>query len=234
MHQHVVDVAATPTVKPKPAEAAPAKPEREGRSIDDLRQEAIEKAQEFIEDLIVRLDPYAMQDLVAGILQAMGYKTRVSPKGSDRGVDIFASPDGLGLQEPRIFVEVKHRATTQIGAPEVRAFLGGRRPTDRCLYVSTGGFSREARYEADRANVPLHLVDMPELPSLQLIQARTWADDRLAGPVHQFGVADACDLAGSQENTDTASGGHEDDSIPVGQGAQALRARSRARYSERR
>lgn len=54
-------------------------------------------------------------------------------------------------------------ANTQIGAPEVRAFLGGRRPTDRCLYVSTGGFSREARYEADRANIPLHLVDMPEL-----------------------------------------------------------------------
>ena len=168
LRQHAVDVAATPTVKLKPAEAAPAKPEREGRSIDDLRKEAIEKAQEFIEDLIARLDPYAMQDLVAGILRAMGYKTRVSPKGSDRGVDIFASPDGLGLQEPRIFVEVKHRANTQIGAPEVRAFLGGRRPTDRCLYVSTGGFSREARYEADRANVPLHLVDMPELRKLLL------------------------------------------------------------------
>lgn len=168
LRQHAVDVAATSADKPKAAEAVPVKPEREGRSIDDLRKEAVEKAQEFIEDLLVRLDPFVMQDLVAGILRAMGYKTRVSPRGSDRGVDIFASPDGLGLQEPRIFVEVKHRANTQIGAPEVRAFLGGRRPTDRCLYVSTGGFSREARYEADRANVPLHLVDMPALRMLLL------------------------------------------------------------------
>lgn len=166
LRQHAVELAATPVVKPKPSDAAPTKPEREGRSIDDLRNEAVAKAQGFIEDLIARLDPYVMQDLVAGILRAMGYKTRVSPRGSDRGVDIFASPDGLGLQEPRIFVEVKHRANTQIGAPEVRAFLGGRRPTDRCLYVSTGGFSREARYEADRANVPLHLIDMPQLRTL--------------------------------------------------------------------
>ena len=28
---------------------------------------------------------------------------------------------------------------------EVRSFLGGRKTGDRCLYVSTGGFTREAR-----------------------------------------------------------------------------------------
>ena len=61
-----------------------------------------------------------------------------------------------------------HPWPTQIGAPEVRAFLGGRRPADRCLYVSTGGFTKEARYEADRANVPLFLVDMPQLRTLLL------------------------------------------------------------------
>jgi restriction system protein len=163
LRQHAVDVAATPASKPRPAEPVAAKPEKEGRSIDELRREVIEKAQEFIEDLIARLDPYAMQDLVAGIMRAMGYKTRVSPKGSDRGVDIFASPDGLGLQEPRIFVEVKHRPNTQISAPDVRSFLGGRKTGDRCLYVSTGGFTKEARYEAERANVPLQLIDMPML-----------------------------------------------------------------------
>ena len=87
--------------------------------------EYIEKSEQFIEDQIVRLGPYQMQDLIAGILRAMGYRTRVAKPGPDRGVDIFASPDGLGLAEPRIFVEVKHRAGT-IGAPAVRAFMGGR------------------------------------------------------------------------------------------------------------
>jgi restriction system protein len=97
----------------------------------------------------------------------MGYKTRVSPRGPDRGVDIFASPDGLGLQEPRIFVEVKHRQQT-MGAQELRSFLGGRKEGDRCLYVSTGGFTKDARYEADRSNIPLTLVDLPLLRDLVL------------------------------------------------------------------
>lgn len=37
--------------------------------------------------------------MVAGILRAMGYKTRISPPGSDRGKDVEASPDGLGLTD---------------------------------------------------------------------------------------------------------------------------------------
>lgn len=81
----------------------------------------------------------------------------------DRGSDVFASPDGLGLEEPRIFVEVKHRPRSTMGADEIRAFLGGRRPGDRCLYVSTGGFTKEARYKAERATVPIRLVGMTDL-----------------------------------------------------------------------
>lgn len=135
---------------------------------EDLRWEQVEKSNEFIEDRIAKLGPYELQDLVAGILRAMGYKTRVSPPGADRGVDIFASPDGLGLQEPRIFVEVKHRLKSAMGSSELRAFLGGRKPTDRCLYVSTGGFTKDASYEADRAAVPLTLIDLPRLRELLL------------------------------------------------------------------
>lgn len=108
-----------------------------------------------------------MQDLVAGILRAMGYHTAVSEAGPDRGFEIFASPDGLGLQEPRIFVEVKHRAASK-GAPEIRSFLGARQPGDRCLDVSTGGFTWEAREEAERSSIPLRLVTMQELRVLLL------------------------------------------------------------------
>lgn len=132
-----------------------------------LREEVREKAEQFIEDRIASLDWQQMQELVAGILRAMGYHATVSADGSDRGVDIFASPDGLGLQEPRIFVEVKHRSGA-MGADELRSFLGGRRAGDRCLYVSTGGFTKEARYEADRAVVPLTLVTLPKLRELLL------------------------------------------------------------------
>lgn len=153
-----------PDVAPAPAPQGGVDDER---ALSVLSEETFEKADEFIEDAINQLDWQEMQELVAGLLRAMGYRTRVSEVGPDRGVDIFASPDGLGLQEPRIFVEVKHRDNT-IGAEKIRAFLGGRKHGDRCLYVSTGGFTKDAQYEADRASVPVTLITLPRLRQLMV------------------------------------------------------------------
>ena len=133
---------------------------------ETLRGDVVSRSEQFIEDRIAQLDWEDLQLLVAGILRAMGYRTKVAARGPDRGVDVFASPDGLGLEEPRIFVEVKHRPNSSMGAPDVRAFLGGRQAGDRGLYVSTGGFSREARYEAERASIPVQLIAVPELREL--------------------------------------------------------------------
>jgi len=129
-------------------------------------EEASAKSAEIVEDLIANLKWDELQELVAEILQAMGYRTRVAGPGPDRGVDVFASPDGLGLEEPRIFVEVKHRPGTAMGSPEIRSFLGGRQVGDRCLYVSTGGFTKDARYEAERSTIPLTLIGLPYLREL--------------------------------------------------------------------
>ncbi|MBU1044937.1 MAG: restriction endonuclease [Candidatus Omnitrophica bacterium] len=133
--------------------------------LDSIKDDMIAKAQEFIKDKILSLDWDEMQELVAGVLRAMGYKTRVSPPGADRGRDIQASPDGLGLEEPRIFVEVKHRLG-QIGAPAIRSFTGGLRQGNKGLYVSTGGFSKDAKYEAERSTIPVTLIDADELGML--------------------------------------------------------------------
>jgi restriction system protein len=133
---------------------------------EEIRRNRIEEAHESIKDKLVGLDAYEMQDLVAAILRAMGFKSRVSPRGTDRGLDILASPDGLGLQEPRIKAEVKHRQGTQMGAQEIRSFVGGLRPGDRAIYVGTGGFSKEAKYEAERSNIPLTLIELDDLATL--------------------------------------------------------------------
>jgi restriction system protein len=50
-----------------------------------------------------------------------------------------------------------------MGSQEVRSFLGGRHKDDKGLYVSTGGFSKDARYEAERASIPLTLMDLDDL-----------------------------------------------------------------------
>lgn len=139
-----------------------AEEEEEVRDTRDLLEETEARAVEFIKDRVSKLDWTEMQELIAGILRAMGYKTRVARPGPDRGADIVASPDGLGFEMPRIVVEVKHRDGS-MGAKEVRSFLGGRHKDDRGLYVSTGGFSKDARYEADRASIPVTLWDLDDL-----------------------------------------------------------------------
>jgi restriction system protein len=129
--------------------------EDEASLLDRYKSEAFE----IIKDRVNRLDWEEMQELVAAMLRAMGYKTQVSKPGPDRGVDIMASPDGFGFESPRIIVEVKHRGQ-QTGAQQIRSFLGGRHKDDKGLYVSTSGFTKEARYEADRANIPVMLMDI--------------------------------------------------------------------------
>ncbi len=129
-------------------------------AIERSRNDVIEQSKELIKDQLVEISADDMEHLVAGLLRSMGYRTIVSPKGVDRGVDVFASPDGLGLESPRIKVEVKHRKNTAIGSSDLRSFIGGLRSDDRGLYVSTGGFSKEAKYEADRSNVPVTLIDL--------------------------------------------------------------------------
>ena len=127
---------------------------------EESKRSLQENARERVKDKIVRLDDQEMEELLAGLLRAMGFKATVSPVGPDRGVDVIASPDGLGLQEPRIKAEVKHRKNTQIGSQDIRSFIGALRAGDRGIYLSTGGFTREAKYEAERSNIPLTLLDL--------------------------------------------------------------------------
>lgn len=137
----------------------------EKETLDSIKEDFEAKAHEFIKDKIQEMSWEDLQELVAAILRGMGYKTLVSERGPDRGKDIVASPDGLGLEDPKIKVEVKHRGQS-MGSPEIRGFIGGLRPGEKGLYVSTGGFSKEAHYEAERSNVPITLIDSDMLVTL--------------------------------------------------------------------
>jgi len=143
-----------------PDPAAVAKAEQ-----DLVKEDEVVKAREMVKDSIVLLDDQACEKLVAALLRAMGFKARVTRR-PDRNVDVVASPDGLGLKEPRIKAEVKHRSNSAIGAPDIRSFVAALRTGDRGLYVSTGGFTKEAHYEAERANNPVSLIDLDHLAEL--------------------------------------------------------------------
>lgn len=124
------------------------------------------RASELIADLVSRLDGYQFQELVAGTLRAMGFHAVSSSPGRDRGVDIVAAPDPLGLEEPRIKVQVKHRSSS-VSGEEMRAFLTASQGYSP-LFVSTGGFSPDARYEAERAGRSISLLDRDEFINVLL------------------------------------------------------------------
>ena len=62
-------------------------------------------------------------------------------------------------------MEVKHRSG-RMGAPDIRSFTGGLRHGSKGLYVSTSGFTQEARYEGEHSTIPVTVVDVDMLVEL--------------------------------------------------------------------
>ena len=130
-------------------------------------EEAEENAWSAIAEYLSGMQPYALQDLVAALLRAMGYHVAwTAPPGPDRGIDIVAYQDPLGTTNPRIKVQVKRRAG-RIAADELRSFMAVLGQDEVGLYVSTGGFTTDAEFEArgqERRSVTL--IDMKKLVEL--------------------------------------------------------------------
>lgn len=116
----------------------------------ELYEEVSGQSEELISDRIARMDPFEFEELVAALLRAMGYHATRTPNGPDRGVDVIAQSDALRLDAPRIKVQVKQR-NRRTSAEEMRGLVATLRQPESGLFVSTGGFSREALYEAERA-----------------------------------------------------------------------------------
>lgn len=133
--------------------------ELQQQNLNTLKEDIISRSQEFIKDIISNLSWQDTELLVAGLLKSMGYRIRMTSNGGDLGSDIIASPDELGLEEPRIRVEVKKRSKDKIRSDEIRNFIGGMRGYHKGVYVTTSGFSKEAIYEAERANFAITLID---------------------------------------------------------------------------
>lgn len=85
-------------------------------------------------------------ELVAALLRAQGYQARVSPPGADQGVDIVAGSGPLGLDAPRIVVQVKSGSQT-VDQPTLQALIGSIHDVqaDHGLIVSWGGYTSNVR-----------------------------------------------------------------------------------------
>jgi len=96
-----------------------------------------------------RFRSHDLSHLVDGILQAQGYTTYVSPPGPDAGIDILAGGGPMGLDQPRIAVQVKS-GDAPVDVSVLRE-LQGVMPNfeaDQGLVVSWGGFKDSVLQEA--------------------------------------------------------------------------------------
>lgn len=119
------------------------------------------KVKEITTDFVLkRLEKHykgiPLEGLVANLIEAMGYKTRHRDlPGPDGGKDVIAHPDEFGFHTPVIRIEVKSHKD-QAGGPAVQKLIGGMNRGEYALFVSLGGFNREARMAAaGRGNVKL-------------------------------------------------------------------------------
>lgn len=111
-------------------------------------EQAEEQAWSEIEHYLRGMHPYEFQELVADLLRAMGYHVSwIAPPGKDGGTDIVAHVDPLGTRSPRIKVQVKRQGQT-INADGLRSFMAVLGDDDVGLFVSIGGFTKDAADEA--------------------------------------------------------------------------------------
>jgi restriction system protein len=124
-------------------------------AIDGLRQQINSK------------NAYEFQDLVAALLRGMNYYTPfVAPKGKDGGIDVIAYQDPLGVKSPRIKVQIKHRDSTA-NVSEIRELMGLlQKEGDIGLFISTGGFTSDAKTTARSSHVHVELIDFDRFIAL--------------------------------------------------------------------
>ena len=124
-------------------------------AIDGLRQQINSK------------NAYEFQDLVAALLRGMNYYTPfVAPKGKDGGIDVIAYQDPLGVKSPRIKVQIKHRESTAT-VSEIRELMGLlQKQGDIGLFISTGGFTSDAKSTARTSHVHVELIDFDRFIAL--------------------------------------------------------------------
>ena len=135
----------------------------EEASAPDLERIALDQISDHISR---KFRGHELERLVEAILMAQGFVTDRTDEGADGGVDILCGRGALGLEPPRMCVQVK----SQDGAIDVKVVreLQGVLSTfgaDLGLIVAWGGFTSSADQEARRNFFKIRLWDPDKLIS---------------------------------------------------------------------
>lgn len=119
---------------------------------------------QIVAHIQARFAGHALADLVNAVLRADGWVTKISPPGADGGVDILGGRGSLGLDDPRLCVQVK----SQNSPADVTVYrtLQGVMQTYKAaqgLLVCWGGFNKVVQAEAKQGHFMVRLWDSGDL-----------------------------------------------------------------------
>lgn len=125
-------------------------PQEEDDSVGPTADDIIESTKDFIlKEISRQLKGYDLEEFVADLLRAMGYRTTVSPRGGDSGIDITAYKDEL---PPRILVQVKSQ-DGDIKEATIQSLKGAMREGDYGLFITLSNYTKNAKKYLD--NTPI-------------------------------------------------------------------------------
>lgn len=136
----------------------------EDESVAATADDIIESTKDFIlKELTKNLKGYDLEDFIADLLRAMGYRTTVSAHGGDHGIDIIAYKDEL---PPRILVQVKSQ-DSDIKETTIQSLKGAMLSGDYGLFVTLSSYTKNARKYLDSTPI-IRGIDGTELVDLIL------------------------------------------------------------------
>ena len=125
-------------------------PENDEEGVRATAEAIIDSTRDFIlKELSRNLKGYALEEFVADLLRAMGYRATLSQHGGDSGIDITAYKDEL---PPRILVQVKSQ-DSDIKEQTIQSLNGAMREGDYGLFITLSDYTRNAKTYL--ANTPI-------------------------------------------------------------------------------
>ncbi|GAB3556193.1 restriction endonuclease [Spelaeicoccus albus] len=110
---------------------------------------------------------HKMESLVAEILRANDYVCMEHGAGTDDGIDLVAGKGLLGLEAPRIIVQVKSQASS-VDSPTVQQLHGALKmhDADQGLLVAWGGLTKAARKLVDSHRFAVRVWEADDVVNL--------------------------------------------------------------------
>ena len=122
-------------------------------------------------DEIVEMNPYEFEWFVLSTLQQMGYRDlALTPHSGDLGIDIV----GRNRRGKTTVVQCKRYVPgAKVTSPMLMTFIGMAKvhhKADSCIYVTTGGYTRDAVSLASQHRI--ELIDGPALAGIHCRQTK--------------------------------------------------------------